>query len=326
MRALFLLAPVALATGCATGSDERPVDAGPDGIRAEQDVAFRVDGVVAIERVRTESGAQTSVGAKFMRHASSPEAAERLVGSRLLLPASGDCRSVAEIEEAAELEHAGQQVLSGDAEVELMDVGDVVLVTDLPTDTTDLIGPEVRAPYLVRLAPRAFPDVGELVSGVFYTSPDLSAPLPAPGQYAIESSGAALASAFELEANAPAEPTDVAIDGRDLSRGATAAAGADVLVTWGAPDAVAGSRDRVYVDVQATDGQVHRCSFEDSGSAVVPGALVSAPSVAVAVHRLREASTALGAGDVDDEPGRVVVRFDLAVVGRVDVTGATPGG
>jgi hypothetical protein len=318
MRASFLLALVATATGCAT-SDPGTADAGAGDVRAEQDAAFRVDGVVAIERVRTESGAQTSVGAKFMRHTglgrgdASAQAAERLVGSTILLPASGECRSV------AELEQADRHVLSGDAEVELIDVGDVALITDLPSAIEDGFGPEARVPYLVRLAPRAFPDVGELVSGVFYTSPDLAAPLPAPGQYAIEGTGAALAAAFELEADAPGEPVDVAVDGRDLALGAHAAPGADVLVTWGAPDGGATSADRIYVDVQAEGGQVHRCTFDDNGSAVVPGALITAPSVAVAVHRLRETSSALGADEVDDEPGRVVVRFDLAVVGRVDV-------
>lgn len=347
MRALFMIAAAAVAAGCAPASD-RGGDGAPE-LRAEPEAAsFRIDGVVAVERVRTGEGAQTSVGAKFMRHsglvprgmgpsAKGAEAAERLVGSRLLLPASGECLSVTELEDvdATSLDR-GDGASSpdvGEAYVELIDVGDVALVTDLPItsgvdDVLGLIGPEARQPYLVRLAPRAFPDVGELVSGVFYTSPDLAAPLPAPGQYAIEGTGAALTSSFELQAEAPSEPTDVAIDGRDLARGAVATALADVLVTWVPPEERAGAdreADRIYIDVQAHDGQVHRCTFEDSGSAIVPGALVTAPSVAVAVHRLRETSSPLDAEAVDDEAGRVLVRFDLAVVGRIDVRRG-PGG
>lgn len=346
MRALFMIAAVAVAAGCAPASD-RGGDASSDPRPEPEAASFRIDGVVAIERVRTAEGAQTSVGAKFMRHAGlvprglgpsarGAEAAERLVGSRLLLPASGECLSVSELEDVDAT--SGDRVdgasphEAAEADIELIDVGDVALVTDLPIasgtdDALDRIGPEARQPYLVRLAPRAFPDVGELVSGVFYTSPDLTAPLPAPGQYAIEGTGAALTSSFELQAEAPSEPTDVAVDGRDLARGAVATASADVLVTWSAPERAPAERaaDRIYVDVQAHDGQVHRCAFEDSGSAIVPGALVTAPSVAVAVHRLRETSSPLDADAVDDEPGRVLVRFDLAVVGRIDVRRGTGG-
>lgn len=340
MRAVFMLASVAFAAGCAPAS-ERGGDASTEARTEAEAATFRIDGVVAVERVRTDDGAQTSVGAKFMRHAApvtrgpggaeeGAAAAERLVGSRLLLPASGECLSVSELEDADALPAEGAS-FDGDAEIELIDVGDVALVTDLPiatpVDASTAIGPEARQPYVVRLAPRAFPDVGELVSGVFYTSPDLTAPLPAPGQYAIEGTGAALASAFQLQAEAPAEPADVAIDGRDLARGAEATARADVLVTWGAAPPVTGERtaDRIYVDIQAHDGQLHRCAFEDSGSAIVPGALITEPSVAVAVHRLRETSSALDPDAVDDEAGRVLVRFDLAVVGRIDVRRGTGG-
>jgi hypothetical protein len=318
MRAIFLLAAAALTAGCAPTSFEGgdAFDAGP----AEAPAAFRVDGVVAVERVRTADGAQTSVGAKFMRHAGLPEAAERLVGSRLLLPESGECTSVADLEDVdVELTGGGAAAAALENEVELIDVGDVALATDLTLESA--IGPSARQPFVVHLTPRAFPDVGELVSGVFYTSPDLAAPLPAPGRYAIEGTGAAAAAPFVLEADAPAEPGDVLLDGVSLSRGAEAVRGADVLVTWSSATSEARSSDRVYVDVQAADGEVHRCAFEDTGSAVLPGGLIAAPSVAVAVHRLRETTMALPSEIGDEgEPGRVVVRFDLAVVGRVAVT------
>lgn len=327
MRAVLLLAAAALTAACAPTSFEggdAPAGGGPDAGQTEAPAAFRVDGVVAVERVRTADTTQTSVGAKFMRHAGLPEAAERLVGSRLLLPASGECAAVTDLEDVdVELTGGGATAAALENEVELIDVGDVALATDLILESG--IGPRAPEPFVVHLAPRAFPDVGELVSGVFYTSPDLAAPLPAPGRYAIEGTGAAESAPFVLEADAPAEPGDVLLDGVSLSRGAAAVRGADVLVTWG-PVAEQRSSDRIYVDVQAADGEVHRCAFEDTGSAVLPGSLIAAPSVAVAVHRLRETAVALPGGlesaEIGDEgePGRVVVRFDLAVVGRVGVT------
>jgi len=360
MRALFVLVPAAFSVGCVApasfdGGDIVKGDSVKDGSASRdgsETSAYRVDGVVAVERVRTVEGAQTSVGAKFMRHAGLPEAAERLVGSRLILPPNGVCASIAELEDLdAETTGGGRAPTTTgpvlDGEVELIDVGDVALVTDLADifDASATIGPEAREPFVVRLAPRAFPDVGELVSGVFYSSPDLGAPLPAPGRYAIEGTGAAATPPFELDAEAPEEPGDVLLDGAELVAGATASRGSDLLVTWSfeprsEPREVlrdGATLDRVYVDVQAADGQVHRCAFEDDGAAIVPGALVTAPSVAVAVHRLRESTLSLAAGaearaagaearDLDDAAGRVVIRFDLAVVGRVAVGAPTAGG
>jgi hypothetical protein len=343
--ALFsaLLAP-GLA-GCATGP--APEDSAPAGDEGARDDVFRVDGVVVVERLRAGDASQTTVSAKFMRHAATRaaasastgglEAAERLVGTRLMLPAAGECVNVAHLEEVDAEEAARSTSFEGD--VELIDVGDVALVTDLAfgpaLGVSDASQPSRS---VVRLAPRAFPDVGDLVSGVFYTSPDAGASLPAPAHYAIESSGAAAVDRFVLSADAPAEPGDVHVAGAPLSPSATASSskplarrGGDLHLSWGRGPAVAaqpGDRagDRVYVDVQAEAGAVHRCTFDDTGEAILPGAIVDGTSIAVAVHRLREVSMPMPAdamvdGDdgLADEAGRAVVRFDLAVVGRVDV-------
>jgi hypothetical protein len=314
MRSLPVLLSATFAVGCAA-----PATFDGDGPDAAPAAAYRVDGVVVVERVRTGEGAQTSVAAKFMRHASSPESAERLVGSRLLLPGGGECASVAQLE--AQLEAEGSAEVADtepEHDVALVDVGDVALVTDLAPS------------MIVRLAPRAFPDVGEVVSGVFYTSPDVAAQLPAPARYEIDGSCAAAVDAFQLTADAPAELGDVTVGGVDLaSEGGQARTGEDLLITWQASPA----GDRVYVDLQGTTGHVHRCSFDDTGSALVPASLLEAGSLAVAVHRLREVTMPMprdlsSGAPAGAEPGRAVVRFDLAVVGRVELasTGDQPGG
>lgn len=337
---LLLLATASPLAGCATSAPEGE----PGAIEGEasREEAFRVDGVVVVERLRTGDASQTAVSAKFMRHvapgtraAAEPndagdvgfEAAERLVGTRLMLPAPGECASVALLEEADAQDAANS--VSLDSDVELIDVGDVALVTDLMFPAASLEGGGSRS--IVRLAPRAFPDVGDVVSGVFYTSPDAAAPLPAPALYAIESSGASAVDKFELRADAPAEPADVRVAGTLLGDAATSSGkpmarrGADLLISWGRDTSyVALPSDRVYVDVQAEAGAVHRCTFEDNGEALLPGALVDGRTIAVAVHRLREVTMpmpaeAMADDGVRDEPGRAVVRFDLAVVGRVDV-------
>jgi len=350
-------------SGCTTGPASDDAAANADGDIAREE-AFRIDGVVVVERLRAGDTAQTSVSAKFMRHATasaggSPEAAERLVGTRLMLPPAGECASVALLEEADAEDAANNASFEGD--VELVDVGDVALVTDLsfagqsaslprrgPGATTSAFGLRSWHPWfdaasppdpsrsIVRLAPRAFPDVGDLVSGVFYTSPDAAVLLPAPAHYAIESSGAVAVDKFVLHADAPAEPADVRVagvllgDGTSSSPKPLARRGADLLVTWGrdaslGPSLAALPGDRVYIDVQAEAGAVHRCTFDDTGEALLPGAIVDGKTIAVAVHRLREASMPMPEGAMPDgdgspdEAGRALVRFDLAVVGRVDV-------
>ena len=126
-----------------------------------------------------------------------PDLAERLVGSKLdwpvssdpahPIPASGVCRPVGSPPPAA------QGALGT---IELVDVGDVTL----------------RAGAAVMpLAPRAFPDVGDLVSGMFYTSPDTASDLPAAATYTLEGTGAGLVDRFTVEAEAPPALEDVRI-------------------------------------------------------------------------------------------------------------------
>jgi hypothetical protein len=258
-------------------------------------------GLVVVERSIAEGAApQTNVSAKFMRlsAAADPDLAERVVGSTFERPAAGDCLTLdAAADEAA-------PSLSALGSVELLDVGDITVRTG-----------DVEMP----LAARAFPDVGDLIFGVFYTSRDAASELPAPARYLFESSGSALLERFSFDADAPAGPEDVRIGELSLADDALLEEGVSALVRWRA-DGPQDVTDRVYVDVIAASGAAVRCAFMDEGRGVIPGAMLRAQSlgslpasVTVAVRRVREAAFAASGMDLGE------VRFDLSVIGRATV-------
>jgi hypothetical protein len=145
------------------------------------------EGVVSVERLVAGDGAQTNVSAKFMR-LSSPvdgDVAARVVGAKIDAPSVGSCRRVTD----------GARVSAGLGTIELIDVGDVTLQTG-----------SARMP----LAVRAFPDVGDLVSGMFYTSLDAASDLPAGATYTFEGTGSGPVDRFTVEAEAPPRSTTCA--------------------------------------------------------------------------------------------------------------------
>jgi len=157
------------------------------------------EGVVLVERTTAGDGtAKTYVSAKFMRLSTpaDPDLAERVVGSKLDLPAAGTCVRV-------HPDSVGRAQLSPGG-IELFDVGDVTLRAGAAS---------------MPLAARAFPDVGDLVSGMFYTSRDsvadlpgdLPSDLPAGGTYTLEGTGSAYVERFAIEADAPVAPEDVLV-------------------------------------------------------------------------------------------------------------------
>lgn len=295
------------------------------------------EGVVLVERTVAGDGAtQTNVSAKFMR-LSAPvdtELAERMVGARLDLPSPGSCRPL-----------ASGGVSSGDGRarardaigtIELIDVGDLALHVshaDVRADVTDTASADsspgsapnasaVRVP----LAVRAFPDVGDLVSGMFYTSRDAASDLPGGATYTLEGTGSGAVERFSVDAEAPAALEDVRIGGTALTDGASLDEGAPVTVRWRTAEGAATPRaepsgDIVLVDVSAESGASFRCSFPDEGKAVLPAwmlrssTLGALPATAtLSVHRIRGRSFALPGIDAGE------VRFDLSVMGRVVVT------
>lgn len=252
--------------------------------------------VVLVERLEGREASHTSISAKFMRFAATADAdvAEQAVGSRLELPAPDACvvTSPAEVDAPADL----------DGTIELLDVGDVT----------------VRAGgSVLELAPRAFPDVGDLVSGVFYTSRDTAAELPGGAPYLLEGSGSSTFERFAIDVEAPSVPRDVLVADRPLTDGGALAEGEALTLRW-ATDGVVGA-DTVYVDLASESGVVLRCAFADAGSAVIPGAMVRADVLGagtqplnVSVHRVRR--VAFGpTGELEEGE----VRFDLAVSGAL---------
>lgn len=266
-------------------------------------------GLVSVERTTvvsaTESTTRTNVSAKFMRVSPSADVAlaDRVVGSTLELPAAGHCASLGE-GAAAESVPSALTTTS----IDLLDVGDVSLDTG-GTEST------------MALAARAFPDLGDLVSGVFYTSRDAASELPAPGRYILKGSGSAALDRFTVEADAPTAPEDVRIGEALLSEGANLEEGAPVLVRWARVAVDARRDDLVVVEVTSPRGTGVRCSLHDVGEGVVPAGLVRATELglgaehraSVTVHRVRRESFAVSGLDAGE------IRFDLAVTGRAVV-------
>jgi len=255
--------------------------------------------IVLVERSAAEGAAPlTNVSAKFMRlsAAADPELAERVVGATYDRPSTGECAPLAPF--------AGEEAapgLSSLGSIELLDVGDVTVQKG-------------EASSAMPLAARAFPDVGDLVFGVFYTSRDAASDLPAPARYVFESSGSGLSERFSFEADAPGAPEEVRVAYGDLADGVDLEEGASAVVDWRAE----GPGDVVVVDLIAPSGAAVRCAFSDTGRGVIPGSLLGAETLgplpatlSVAVHRVREVAFATSGVDLGE------VRFDLSVIGRV---------
>jgi hypothetical protein len=248
------------------------------------------EGIVVVERtVGGDGAAQTSVSAKFMRLSApvDPELAERVVGTKLDLPAPGTCRPATP---------GTVKSRAARASIELMNVGDVTLRAG-----------GARMP----LALRAFPDVGDLVSGMFYTSPDTASDLPSGATYRLEGTGAGLVDRFAIDVEAPPALEDVRVGGAPLTDGLVVDESAPASIRWRVPDGLRMGGDMILVDVGAESGASVRCAFQDDGHGVVPAWVLSGGSATLAVHRVRErafASPGVDAGEV---------RFDLAVMSRV---------
>lgn len=268
------------------------------------------EAIVLVERSAAEGGVvQTNVSAKFMRLASGsdPELAERVVGgSWLELPAAGECFALGSVDETPSL--------SGLGSIELLDVGDL----SIKAGTTSM-----------PLATRAFPDVGDLVSGVFYTSRDARSDLPAPARYVLESTGSAGLDRFTVDADAPSAPESVRVGDVSLAESIVLEESTPTTLHWRVSDAPAETNkadvDLVYVDLTTSSGAGVRCTYNDSGEGVLPASAVdkktwgTLPSaVSLSVHRIRERNFVAAGIDTAE------LRFDLSVVGRATIVPQSP--
>jgi hypothetical protein len=279
-----------------------------DDARTDEVDALSVHGSIAVERVvqlQNEALLEHGrVSARFLRVSGlDVDTAERLVGRPSVDDRVG-CSFADPVTEHAPVAPRG-------GSIELLDVGEIVLRILDPGE-----------PTVLPLAPRAFPDVGELVSGVVYTSRDDTTALAARATYLIETSGSDRIDGFVVQVEAPAAPGGVRLGGIPIESGELQIdSGEAIAVEWerGAPG------DWMELNLSSPDDDlgIVRCVFTDAGSAEVPAALVAfAPGaiVDVAVHRHRR--TAVQVDDVALAPGGIdqaVVDFDFVVASRVAI-------
>jgi hypothetical protein len=310
---LGLTATLLVLAGCAT---EEAFDVPADDDAETKRVAY---GVVAVERTEGEGLSRASVSAKFMRVSPREQVlAEDLIAARAVVPATGECATLASLEDLSVARFGSRdwQSVSGFA-LELLDVGDVSLLLH-PNDA----GTQQKDTLLVPLSPRAFPDVGDLASGVFYTTPDATLPLSSV-PFELAGSGAPTLDAFVLDAGAiPEHPAGLRVAGLVAEEEDTIeiAADADLALSWTRASATDASGEAlVYVDVLGTSA--YRCAFADAGAAVLPRGILGESDVGgeatISVHRVTERVVPLK--QADQAAGEARIHFDVASAVRVTV-------
>jgi hypothetical protein len=275
--------------------------------------SYTTEAVVLVERTAADGQfVQTNVSAKFMRLDSGADVdvAERVVGGSWLdLPPDGECRPLSTFAGTDET-----PAISDLGSIELLDVGDLSITAESTS---------------MPLATRAFPDVGGLISGVFYTSRDARSDLPAPGRYVVESTGSSMLDKFSIGADAPANPEGVRNGNTDLAEGVVLEEGSATNLAWRIsevlPDARKHDDDRVYVDLTVPSGAGIRCTYKDSGEAVLPASVTTNKAwgvlptvVTMSVHRTRRGQFV--ASGIDDAE----LRFDFSVVGKATIVASSP--
>ena len=281
---ILLVGALGALSGCATATADDPADAD-----AAQTHAFlRVD---RVRDVGDEAATRARASATFLRtrDAADPNVLARIVGAIPSLPSPGECAAVDGSDATLALHTL--------TPVELAQAGDVTIVAG-----------EASTP----LVARAYPDVAHLVSGVVYTTPDVTDGLLARDRRVVfHVAGSADVPPFDAEVEVPMPIESVRVDGVALGEIAPARGASPLAVSWQpVPD------DDVYVDVAAGSGDRvarFRCTPKVGASDVVlvDPATVGASVVGVTVHRVRSVA-------IDGAPVTTgEVRFDTAVTGRV---------
>jgi hypothetical protein len=278
MRGLLFLAAAlpSLLLGCATPSASEDADDDAD--------ARPLEAWVVLERVDADGQVRTNVSAKFVQLAEGDRAlAFKLVGVRPAIPAVGECPAQA-----------------GPMSADLVDAGDVTLSVRSGEGSQE-----------IRLSPRAFPDVADLVSGVFYTSPDADMALPPAARYALVASGSAAVDSFSVEVDAPRSPIVTSVS--------DVVVGSDIHLSWEAGSTESGDAS-VYVDFRGAT--THRCTFADKGEALLPREMLSAADrgeATLTLHRLVERALPVESTDGSEDVREATVLFDFARSVRLTV-------
>jgi hypothetical protein len=308
------LAGSLLLAGCATESSDA------SSLEGDELEARRVlVGVVDVEADPTHDGLRSSVAARFVRVApSDASAATAALRNEHRSPPNGTCERLSSVDRRAS--HASVEALS----LELVDVGDL----DVAARPANAL-PGDPALVATRMSLRAFPDVGDRLSGVFYTTPDATTSLPAPARYSWSTPGAQLVGAFSFDAEAPRPVAGLSIDGRPIEGRPIAersseepapseeapieiAKGRDLALGW-EPAEIEGSS--ILVELRGRDAW--RCSYADEGAARLPSEAIDPDetgSLSVSIHRVVERLVSVaGSSDEPIDPTELVearVRFD----------------
>jgi hypothetical protein len=221
-----------------------------------------------------------------------PKSVMNLVGLGLELPPAGQCARAARGPDAT-------TPLAPLGRVEFLEAGDVTLSAGGSATV---------------LAPRAFPTVTDLVSGVVYTTRDRSAdPLPAGARYALNTEGALAIPPLAVVERAPAALDGATIGGLPVAEVSSIATTRPIDLTWNVGEA----GDFVYVELSSADGAANTvCAFRDEAGAgtVPPAAHDSVGPGTLSLHRARSREFL--------SPGisRGELRFDFELVTQVTFT------
>lgn len=280
-----------------------------DGVSAETQPA---DGAVPTAGETEEAAPATQSEPRGSAHAiahfvslpqySQPDLVLEWLGLRGVWPAVDNCvdeQPGAEPEPDLDLRNLGH--------LELLDAGEVAIETE-------------RA--AINLAPRAFPTVSQLVSGVTYTTRDQSLePLPAALRYRFRTAGSASLPAVNLSATAPESLSHVTVSGLPIEETFTVPATAPLDVTW-LPATQSSPTDLVVLEL-TSDVANHsvRCAFRDeAGVGTIPPELtkrVAGPGL-LSVHRVRRAVELFRATD-QEVASPAQIEFDFVITRSVDV-------
>lgn len=217
-----------------------------------------------------------------------------LVGADIALPQPDHCEPV-------EVLHDESMSLSSLGPIDLVDVGEVAIETE-----------GGRVP----LAPQAFPNLADLVSGMVYTTRDRAgAGLSDHGVFRLRTSGSASFGPAVLEASSPGTIPGLLIAGRRLTDTPIALPRTDISLDW-----EGSSDDLVYIDLATMDdGPVERvrCTFRDSGHGTLPASVLPhGQTQRLSAHKLHKQAVITpgldGGAFRVDEAVTVSLRFEEA--------------